>query len=105
MGELPPAKKKVSGAWSLGGVIVGVLVGLTAARLINQNFYLQGKQLNGRGVAEVVGVAVVVCVILAGSIGRSGGRGGKSDRLCPYCKEPMHPDASVCPHCRRESPP
>jgi hypothetical protein len=25
-------------------------------------------------------------------------------RECPYCKEPMRRDASVCPHCRRESP-
>jgi hypothetical protein len=26
-------------------------------------------------------------------------------RECPYCKEGMRRDASVCPHCRRESPP
>lgn len=25
-------------------------------------------------------------------------------RECPYCKEAMRRDASVCPHCRRESP-
>jgi hypothetical protein len=25
-------------------------------------------------------------------------------RECPSCKEPMRRDASVCPHCRRESP-
>jgi hypothetical protein len=25
-------------------------------------------------------------------------------RECPYCKEPMRRDASVCPHCRRGSP-
>jgi hypothetical protein len=24
-------------------------------------------------------------------------------RECPFCKEPMRRDASVCPHCRRES--
>jgi len=24
-------------------------------------------------------------------------------RECPYCREPMRRDASVCPHCRRES--
>lgn len=26
-------------------------------------------------------------------------------RECPHCKEPMRRDASVCPHCRRESDP
>jgi hypothetical protein len=26
-------------------------------------------------------------------------------RECPYCKEPMRRDASVCPHCRKESQP
>jgi hypothetical protein len=25
-------------------------------------------------------------------------------RECPHCKEPMRRDASVCPHCRNESP-
>jgi hypothetical protein len=25
-------------------------------------------------------------------------------RECPFCREPMRRDASVCPHCRRESP-
>ena len=25
-------------------------------------------------------------------------------RECPYCKEEMRRDASVCPHCRHESP-
>jgi hypothetical protein len=25
-------------------------------------------------------------------------------RECPYCKEPMRRDASVCPHCRNGSP-
>jgi Superinfection immunity protein len=27
-----------------------------------------------------------------------------STRECPYCKEAMRRDASVCPHCHRESP-
>ena len=26
-------------------------------------------------------------------------------RQCPWCKEGMQPDASVCPHCQRESEP
>lgn len=26
-------------------------------------------------------------------------------RECPHCKERMKVDASVCPHCHRESPP
>ena len=25
-------------------------------------------------------------------------------RECPYCKEQMRRDASVCPHCQRDSP-
>jgi len=29
----------------------------------------------------------------------------KVTRECPYCKSEIRPDASVCPHCRRESPP
>lgn len=31
-------------------------------------------------------------------------KGGSSHRECPFCKEPMRVDASVCPHCRHESP-
>lgn len=23
---------------------------------------------------------------------------------CPYCKEPVHPEATVCPHCTRSFP-
>jgi F0F1-type ATP synthase assembly protein I len=72
-------KKEVSGAWLLGGLIVGVLVGLAVAWLINQNIHSQDKQLNGRGVAEVVGVAVVVCVILARSV-RPVARAGRRQR-------------------------
>ena len=30
---------------------------------------------------------------------------GKATRECPHCKEPMRTDASVCPHCQRESSP
>lgn len=26
-----------------------------------------------------------------------------SHRECPFCKEPMRKDATVCPHCRHES--
>ena len=26
-------------------------------------------------------------------------------RECPFCKEPMRRDASVCPHCRHDSEP
>jgi hypothetical protein len=32
------------------------------------------------------------------------GPGAGVVRECPHCKEPMRRDASVCPHCRRESP-
>jgi hypothetical protein len=28
----------------------------------------------------------------------------QTHRECPYCKEEMRRDASVCPHCRHESP-
>jgi hypothetical protein len=27
-----------------------------------------------------------------------------STRECPFCKSNIRPDASVCPHCQRESP-
>ena len=30
---------------------------------------------------------------------------GKIMRECPFCKSQIRPDASVCAHCRRESPP
>ena len=38
--------------------------------------------------------------------GRQGSKSTYSDsmRECPSCKEQMRRDASVCPHCRRESP-
>lgn len=29
----------------------------------------------------------------------------KVTRECPHCKSAIRPDASVCPHCQRESPP
>jgi hypothetical protein len=25
-------------------------------------------------------------------------------KTCPFCKEPIRPDALVCPHCQREQP-
>ena len=32
------------------------------------------------------------------------GNPGRLLRLCPSCREKMQPGATVCPHCRRESP-
>ena len=32
-------------------------------------------------------------------------RGPRATRECPFCKEAMRRDASVCPHCRLESEP
>ena len=29
--------------------------------------------------------------------------GSRTHRQCPFCKEEMRRDASVCPHCRHES--
>jgi len=29
----------------------------------------------------------------------------RTHRECPHCKEPMRRDASVCPHCQRDSQP
>jgi len=31
--------------------------------------------------------------------------GATATRECPHCKETMRRDASVCPHCQRESKP
>jgi hypothetical protein len=30
--------------------------------------------------------------------------GARTHRECPHCKEQMRRDASVCPHCQRDSP-
>jgi hypothetical protein len=34
-----------------------------------------------------------------------GARTTAARRECPHCTQPMRRDASVCPHCRRESQP
>ena len=48
---------------------------------------------------------VIVLVVNPGSQAIAPSRGPRATRECPSCKELMRRDASVCPHCRRESEP
>lgn len=44
--------------------------------------------------------------VLIAALSTPGGSGGqRATRECPHCKEAMRRDASVCPHCQRNSEP
>ncbi|MDX6510838.1 MAG: hypothetical protein QOE36_342 [Gaiellaceae bacterium] len=65
---------------------------------------------NGRGgaIGFVLGLALGwVGVAVAALLGELGGARARPTmyRECPSCKEQMRRDASVCPHCHRESSP
>ena len=41
-----------------------------------------------------------VQLLIVSTLPKKAGAGPKKE--CPYCKESIHPEAVVCPHCRRE---
>lgn len=49
----------------------------------------------------ILGIAIVVGFLIW--LARS--RNSTINRECPYCKKRLRGDASVCPHCQRESTP
>jgi len=53
---------------------------------------------------EAAGLLVPLVIIVGGIVLlRSRARTKFYSRECPHCKERMRGDASVCPHCQRES--
>jgi hypothetical protein len=67
-----------------------------------------GNALSGFLVGLLLGIIGLIIVAVAdpnkgrGSTSQ-GGIGQGAVRECPWCKEAMKRDASVCPHCQRES--
>ena len=54
---------------------------------------------------DFIGLIIVLVVAPGGSQAIAPSRGPRATRACPFCKEFMRRDASVCPHCRNESEP
>lgn len=80
--------------WVLFGVAAGVV---TAARSQNALGFLAGF---------VLGVLLgPIGLLIAFFIKPTGAKLMEGKRTCPFCKEPIHAEASVCPHCQRESAP
>src|SRR5262249_7883847 len=50
-------------------------------------------------------IGVIILPLLPARSGVTFGELDQARRECPFCKEHMRRDASVCPHCRRESEP
>jgi hypothetical protein len=78
--------------------IVWLLSGLAAALIWSSK---GGSVGAGFLIGLVLGALGLIVVLVATPSGRQ----SAWRRECPHCKEPMRRDASVCPHCRRESQP
>jgi hypothetical protein len=50
-----------------------------------------------------IGVLIAAVVTPSNPSAQRTQGGIRTHRECPHCKEPMRRDASVCPHCQRES--
>ena len=79
-------------------VIVWLLSGVAAALIWSSK---GGSPGAGFLIGLLLGpLGLIIVLVATPSRGKSA-----SLRACPHCNVPMRPDASVCPHCQRESQP
>ncbi len=80
--------------WLLCGVVAGVI---TAAKSQNPLGFFLGFVIGG-----LLGPLGIIIVLFVKPTQKKQMQG---KRTCPFCREPIHAQASVCPHCQRESEP
>ena len=76
-------------AWVIGTLLLWIL-------FLPIYLYQRSKVYETATATGVAGYGTGYGVVAGGPI---------ATRECPYCKEQMRRDASVCPHCRHDSPP
>jgi hypothetical protein len=81
----------------LGAIVLWVIPIFVAASM--------GKARNRSGVAYGILLGWLGVIIVALLPPRTNDVGPDFYRECPFCKEEMRRDASVCPHCRYEVEP
>lgn len=54
---------------------------------------------------DLLSTCVPASALVGGVMGFAIGLGVKFPTTCPYCKETIKPDATVCKHCGRDIPP
>lgn len=107
--------------WGVGLTVLGAVLLAYAVNSYNNQPYIFEKPdiIETQGVMLAVGgifAALGIITLLIGLMNRvaparprgarslEGASGNlKAVRECPHCKESMRRDASVCPHCQRES--
>lgn len=70
-------------------ILIWIVCGMAGAALLSRN--------NSSGLGCVLGLLLgPIGVIIALVMRETGGR------RCPHCREHVHQDATVCPHCQRD---
>lgn len=57
------------------------------------------------GIGFLIGFLLGLIGLIIVAVAKPSGQKSKTLRECPFCKTRMERDASVCPHCQRESEP
>jgi glutaredoxin len=80
-------------------LVMGLICGVISM-LIWQN--KGGTPSGGFSFGFLLGIIGVILVLV---LNPPGEKTDATSRECPHCKEAMRRDASVCPHCQRDSEP